>query len=160
MQWKCIIRTAYGERVCVAINSGQFALAVYSIRERRRAANFSLRTHTTQLWKIDSRAFWLCVRVYQKASFELAKKKNTHPSLCLTEKRRFGKINIEQDTIPFYVCMPLLFLLSAKECWGCYYGNTSAISPLLLPIYISPRVPRFSHSRFIHQTSQQKSTHT
>jgi len=34
--------------------------------------------------------------------------------------------------------MPLLLLsLSAKECWGCYYGNTSAISPLLLPIYKS-----------------------
>jgi hypothetical protein len=45
-----------------------------------------------------------------KGILQTSKKKNTHPALCLTEKRRFGKINIEQDTIPFYVCMPLLLL--------------------------------------------------
>jgi hypothetical protein len=74
----------------------------------------------------------VCMRIYQKASLEIAK--NTHYSAVrLTEKRRFGKINIEQDTIPFYVCIPLLLLLSlylsAKVC-VCVLG-------LLLWKYIS-----------------------
>lgn len=128
-------------------------------RGGERQISLCAHTHTTQLWKIDSRAFWLCVRVYQKGQTGIFQNSKKHPpALRLTEKRRFGKINIEQDTIPFYVCMPLLLLswqkcLCVCVCWGCYYGNTSAISPLLQ--YISPGVCSCAFFPFeVHPSNQ------
>jgi hypothetical protein len=83
----------------------------------------------------------------------------THPPLC--KRSWFGKINIEQDTIPFYVSMhrALSLLIFLCVCGGvCYYGNTSAISRFCAHRETHPCAFLYRIRCSIHQThtSQRK----